>query len=154
MVIFTLSQSVWEFAKSRAICSMGASMVYVPTCQTRISFPFYVPVKALTCQRCAYFKTCCVNVRKACQVFNFACQKAYQFFNYFSDEFFNFWIYQSCSVFANLKNIWPVLEKLSRQTKKLSFDICKISWRKNLANLKPLTSFSIEHVGLTKKLFG
>ena len=113
-----------------------------------------VLVNVLTCQRCAYFKTCCVNVRKACQVFNFACQKAYQFFNYFSDEFFNFWIYQSCSVFANLKNIWPVLEKLSRQTKKLSFDICKISWRKNLANLKPLTSFSIEHVGLTKKLFG
>ena len=78
-----------------------------------------VPVNVLTCQRCANFKTCRVNVRKACQVFNFACQKAYQFFNYFSDEFLNFWIYQSWSVFANLKNIWPILEKLSCQTQNL-----------------------------------
>ena len=78
-----------------------------------------VPVNVLTCQRCANFKTCRVNVRKACQVFNFACQKAYQFFNYFSDEFLNFWIYQSWSVFVNLKNIWPILEKLSCQTQNL-----------------------------------
>ena len=142
-------------------------MPYVPwvpawsTCQRakRVSASHFACQRAskrakVTCQRCANFKTCRVNVRKACQVFNFACQKAYQFFNYFSDEFLNFWIYQSWSLFANLKNIWPILEKLSRQTKKLNFDICKISWRKNLTNLKPLTSFSIEHVGLTKKLFG
>ena len=37
----------------------------------------------------------------------------------------------------------------------LDLDICKISLRKkNLVNLKPLTLFSMEYVGLTKQLFG
>ena len=36
----------------------------------------------------------------------------------------------------------------SCETKNLTFDIRKISFKKNLVNLKPLTSFSKEHVGL------
>ena len=47
-----------------------------------------------------------------------------------------------------------VLENLSSETKRLNFDICEISLRKNLVSLKLLTSFSMEHVGLTKKLLG
>ena len=55
MVTFTLSQSVREFVKSRAICSMCISVVYVPTCQTSADFPFLranVPINVPMCQRC------------------------------------------------------------------------------------------------------
>ena len=69
------------------------------------------------------------NVPNACQSFNFVYQKAYQFFNYFSNKFFNFSIFQSCSPFANFKNIWAILENLSRETENFNFDICKISLR-------------------------
>ena len=55
-------------------------------------------------------------------------------------------------MFGNFQNIWAVLENLSSATKNLNFEICKISLRKNLVNLKPLTS--MEHVGLTEQLFG
>ena len=58
---------------------------------------------------------------------------------------------QLCSRFANFKNIWAILENLSRETKNLNFGICKLSLRKNL--LKSLTSFSMEHVRLTEQLF-
>ena len=127
-----------------------------PTCQHPKHMPtsHIVPINVSMCQRCAKYSTWYVSVAKACQSFNFICQKAYQFFNYFSKEFFNFWIFQSCSPFANVKNIWAILENLSHQTKNLNFVICKISLRKNLINLKPLMLFSIEHMGLTKQLFG
>ena len=121
--------------------TMRATVVYVSTCQRIARFSFLrsnVPI----------------NVPKACQFFNFACQKAYQFFNYFSEEFFNFWIFQLWSIFAHFENIWAILENLSRETSNLNFDICKISSRKNFVNLKPLMSFSMEHVGLTVQLFG
>ena len=55
---------------------------------------------------------------------------------------------------ASFKNIWVILENLSRETKNFNFDICKISLRKNLINLKPVTPFSMEHIGLTEQLFG
>ena len=55
---------------------------------------------------------------------------------------------------CKFQDIWEILENLSRKTKNLNFDICKISLRKNLISLTPLTSFSIEHVGLTEQLFG
>ena len=47
-----------------------------------------------------------------------------------------------------------ISRKLSRDTKYLNVDICKISLRKNLINLNPLTSFSMKHVRLTEQLFG
>ena len=124
MVTFTLSQSEWEFAKSRAIRAMCASVVYVPTCQTHANLSFLranVPINVPTCQRCADYSTWRTNV-----------PKAYQFFNYFSKELSNFWIFQLCSIFANFKNIWAILQNLSWKTKNLNFDICKISLRKNL----------------------
>ena len=91
-----------------------------------------------------------------CQIKNvkFTGQKAQQFFNYFSKEFFDFWIFQLCSIFANFKNLWAILENLSCKTKNLNFVIRKISLTKNLVNLKPLMSFSMEHVELTGQLFG
>ena len=119
---------------------------HVRKCEKRANFPLLldnVPINAPTCRRCANYSTWRANVPKVYQSFNFVCQKAYQFFNYFSKNFFNFWIFQLCSPFANFKNIWAIVE--SREAKSLSFDICKISLRKNLVNLKPLTSFSVEH---------
>ena len=59
--------------------------------------------------------------------------------NFSSFDFFNY---------ANFKNIWAILEKLSCKTNNLNFDICKISLKKNLINLKPLTLFLMENVGL------
>ena len=134
--------------------SRRASMVYVPTFQTRANFSF-VRVNALinvwTCLSCANYSIWRVNVPNGYQFYKFACEKAYQLYNYFSKELFNFWIFQLCSTFANFKNIWAILANLSRETKNLNFGICKISLRKNL--LKSLTSFSMEHVRLTKQLF-
>ena len=56
-------------------------------------------------------------------------------------------IFQLFSTYGNFKNIFAILENLSRETKNLNLGIFKISLRKNL--LKSLTSFSMEHVGLT-----
>ena len=81
MVIYTLSQSVWEFAKSRVIQIMCDSVVYVLTCKRTKRVPashFYVPINLPICQRCANYSTCPVNVPKMCQFSNFACQKAYK----------------------------------------------------------------------------
>ena len=131
-----------------------ASMVYVPTCKTRTNFSFVrvnMLINVPSCQKCAKYSIWRVSLPKGCQFFKFACQKTFQFFNYFSKEFFSFSIFQLCSTFANFKNIWAILENLSRETKNLNFGICKISLSKNLR--KPLTSFSMEHVRLTKQLF-
>ena len=146
MVTSTLSKSVWEFAKSRAYVPCMPAWSTCPRDNVQNACQLLI----ITCQRANKR----ANVPKACQSFNFVFQKTYQFFNYFLKEFFNFWIFQSCSPFANFKNIWAILENLSRETKNLNFDICKISLRKNLVKLKPLTSFSIEHVGLTEQLLG
>ena len=81
--------------------------------------------------------------QKACQFFNFACQKAYQFFNDFSKEFFNF------SIMLNICKFQEYLgssRKFISQNKEFKFDICKISLRRNLISVKPLTSFSMEHM--------
>ena len=135
MVTFTFSQSVWEFAKLCDIFAMRASMVYMPkACQLFI----------FTCQRANK----CANVPKVCQ-----------FFHFFLKEFFNFSFLQLYSIFANFKNILDFLEKqildfllnLSSETSNLNFNICKISFKKNLVNLKP---FDIAFVRLTKQLFG
>ena len=101
--------------------------------QKRASFSFLrtnVQINVPTCQRRINFWTWLAKMptyQKACQFFNFACQKVYQFFNYFPKEFFNFWIFQFCLTFANFKNIWAILENFSRETKNLNNDIWKIS---------------------------
>ena len=125
-------------------------------------------IRANVCQHClrAHVLSACqlltcmcqraskrANLPKGCQFFNFACQKAFQFFHYFSKKCFIWiWIFQLCSTFAKFKNIWSILENLSRETKNLNFGISKISLKKNL--LRFLTSFSMDHVGLTEQLFG
>ena len=114
MITFTLSQSVWEFVKLRAIRAMRlvwsmCPCVNLPMCQKRANFSFLranVPKNVPTCQRCTSYSTWCANVLRANQSFN-----------YFSKEFFNLWIFQLCSTIANFKNIWAILENLSRETK-------------------------------------
>ena len=98
------------------------------------------------------------NMPKACQLLNLVCQRTkrganFSSFSTFLKKFLNFWIFQLCITLANFKKIWTILENLSCETNNLNFDICEISFNKNLMNLKTLMLFSIEHVGLTKQLF-
>ena len=51
MVTFALSQSVWEFAKLRAIRARRASVVYMPRAKCASTSQFYLP----TCQSCANY---------------------------------------------------------------------------------------------------
>ena len=48
----------------------------------------------------------------------------------FSEEYFNFGICQLCLTFVSSKNIWAILENLSREIKNLNLYICKVSLRK------------------------
>ena len=54
----------------------------------------------------------------------------------------------------NISKFKEHLRNLFCKTKYLNFDIFKSSLRKKLINQKSLTSFSMEHVGLTKQFFG
>ena len=88
MVTFTLSQSVYEFAKLRAMRVMRASVAYVPTCQTRANFSFLcanVPVNVSTCQSCANFSTWHANVANDMPICYF-CVPTCQFFKHSSYE--------------------------------------------------------------------
>lgn len=51
-------------------------------------------------------------------------------FQLFFKRIFQFWYFQLCLTFENFKNISAILENLSRESKNLSFDICKIELRK------------------------
>ena len=70
MVIFILSQSVWEFAKWRAIPAMHAGVVDVPTCQ-----------------KCPNFSCLRVNEPEVCQFFNFAAKRRTNFSTSFQKNF-------------------------------------------------------------------
>ena len=118
--------------KSYIIPAMYASLVYVPMCKTRANFTLLHVNKRS-------------NVLMVCQLFNFACQRVYLFFK----RIFQFLNFSMISTFENFKNICAILENLSHETKNSNFDICKISFLKNLVNQQPLTSFSVEHVPLT-----
>ena len=85
-----------------------------------------------TCQRRTNFST---SPAKRRTNFSTTFQKNFSIF-----EFFNY-----AQHLQNFTNIWAILENLSRETKNLNFDICKISLRKNLVSLTPLTTFSMEH---------
>ena len=126
MVTFTLSQSVWL---------------------NRVPF---VPVWSM-CQR--------AKVPNACQFLIFTCQcanKRTKGVNIGGGggsiiKFFSFAQYQQVSrIFGNSRK----QIKNSRETNNLNFYICKISLRKYLVNVKPVMSFSMEHVVLTEQLFG
>ena len=119
------------------------------------SVPNVCQLFIVTCQRANKR----ANVPKVCQLFNLACQRAkgvpiFQFclpkgvpiFQLFFKRIFQF------LNFSVILTICKFQEYLGN-SRKLNFDICKMSLRKNLANLKPLMSFSIEHVGLTEQLF-
>ena len=151
----------------------------MPTCQKYANFSFLfakVPKACYysnchatvpTCQRQAKYSTWCANVPKACQLLKLSCQRAKKRVNFltspvkrrtnfstiFQNNFFNFWIFQlclSCKFHQYLGNS----RKFVSRNKEFEFSHLKISLRKNIINLKPLTSFSMEHVGLTKQLFG
>ena len=131
MVTFTLSQSVWL---NRVPCVPAWSM-----CQ-RAKVPNACQHLIFKCQ-CANKRTKGVNIGGG--------GEHYQIFQFF--EFFNFAQYQQISrIFGNSRK----QIKNSRETNNLKFYICKISLRKYLVNVKPLMSFSMEHVVLTEQLFG
>ena len=71
MVTFILSQNVCEFTKSRAICAIRASVVYMPT-WPRHNMPNACQLLTFTCQHANK----CANVPKVCQLFNLASQRA------------------------------------------------------------------------------
>ena len=114
----------------------------VPTCERAKGMPI-IQLGLPACQRRANFLTWRANLSKGVSIFQL-----------FFKRNFNFWISQLCLTFTNFNNIWAILPSLSRETKKINFDTCKISLRKNLINLKALTSFSMEYVGLTEQIFG
>ena len=80
-IVFNCIWGMFEFAKSRAMRSIRASVVYVPTCQKHANFSF------LRAKSMPIFQLGVPTRQKACQFFNFACQTVCQFFNYFSKEF-------------------------------------------------------------------
>ena len=98
----------------------------------RVNAPNACQFLIITCQRANKH----ANVPKACQSFNFVCQKAYQFFNCFSifGIFSHFHHVQISRIFGQFQKTYLA--------------------KKRIVNLKPLTSFSIEHVGSTEQLFG
>ena len=104
-----------------------------------------------TCKMRTSFSVLFANVPILCQ---FCLPKDLPIFQVFFKiilQFLNF------SIMLNISKFQEYLgnsRKLISRNKESNFDISKISLRKNLVNLKPLTSFSMEHIGLTQKLFG
>ena len=78
------------------------------------------------------------------------------FLTIFPKNFLVFEFFSSALHLQTFKNILATPENLSRETKNLNFEICKISLRKNLSliSLTPLTSFSMKRVGLAEQLYG
>ena len=135
-----------DFSKS---CAMRASVVYAPTRQ-RASVSKACQLLIFTCQRVNKP----ANVPKACQIFQIHLRKDVPIFQVFFKRAFQFF---NISISLNICKFQEYLgnsRNLSRKTKNLNFDFCKISLRKNLSNPKPLTSFSMKRVGLTEQLFG
>ena len=97
VVTFALPQSVWEHAKLRAIGVMRASVVCVPTCQTRANFSFWPANKSakvgqifnLGRQRANGVSTFQFGMPNGMPIFHFgvpACQKACKIFKHSSYE--------------------------------------------------------------------
>ena len=111
-------------------CQLGL-FAHVPTFQKRAKFSFSranvlinVPIFTLG------VPTCQGGVKFSCV--NFSTSSAKRRTNFSTIFQRNFWIFQLYLTFAtNFKNIWAILENLSRETKNLHFDICQISSRKN-----------------------
>ena len=107
-----------EFAKSRAMRAMLASMVYVPTCQTcqkRANFSFLsanVRINVPTCQRAKGVPIIQLGVRTWQR--RAIVPNGVPIFQLFFKRIFQF---------LNFSNIWAILENLSRETKNLNFDI-------------------------------
>ena len=87
-LLIVMCQRANKRAKGVPIIQLGE-----PTCQGAKGVPI-IQLGLPTCQRVVNYSTWHADVPKACQVFSFACQKAYQFFIYFLKEFFYFWIFQ------------------------------------------------------------
>ena len=104
-----------EFVKSHAMRTMRISVVYVPTWQ-RGNMPKACHIFIFTCQR--------TNAQKVWQFFNLACQHAKDVLIFQKKIFFNFSVFKLWLTFANFKNIWAILEYLSRETKNLNFETC------------------------------
>ena len=101
-----------------------------------------------------------INLPKTCQFFNLAFQHAKRGSNISTSPAKTRSNYSTIfqkklyfSIMLNTCKYQKYLGNLSHETKNLNFEVCTISMMKNLINLKPLTSFSMEHVRLTEQLF-
>ena len=105
------------------------------------------------CQRRANFSTCRANVSNGVPIFQPRLPKGVPIFQPFFKRIFQFLSFQ---IMLNTCKFQEYLGKSRKFTsrKSLNFYICKISLRKNLINLNPLASFSMEPVRLTQQLFG
>ena len=108
--------------------------VKVPKCEKRTNFLFF------TCQ-----------YAKGKPIFQLCLPKGVPIFQLFLKRIFQFSNFSIMLSICKFQEYFAILENLSRETKNLNFDISKISLRKNLISL---TSFSMEHVGLSEQLFG
>ena len=127
---------VWEFGKLRAICVV---------CQTCANFTFLCANMLIimpACQRCSIYSTWHAS---------FSTMSAKRHTNFSIIFKKNFLIMLGICKF---QEYFANSRKLISWNKELNFNICKILLRKNLVNLKPLMSFLMEHVELTKQLFG
>ena len=96
-------------------------------------FNLSTAMKALRCQSWANYSTWCTSVPNGVPIIQLFFESIFQFLNF--------------SIMLNI--FQAILESLSRKKKEFKFWLRKISLRKRLVNLKTLTSFSMEHVGLT-----
>ena len=133
---------------------MPTSPFYVPTCQWTCQST-YQPAKGvwlcnLTCPR---VNLACTRCKRGDNFSTFPAKIRINFLTIFQKNL-SILLSEVYFTFANFKNIWEILKHLARETKNLIFNICKIWLTKNLITLKPLKSFSMEHVGLTRQSFG
>ena len=141
MITFTLSKKAQEFAKSCATGAMRDSVVYVPTCKTRVNFSFLhanVPIKVPTCQCFANYSNLPAKGRTN---FSTIFQK-----NFSTFEIFNYQQHLQISrIFGQFQITYLVKQRIQ------VFTFVKSFLRKNFFKPNLLILFSMEDMELIEK---
>ena len=127
-------------------------VVYVPMYQARANFSFLranVPINMPTCQRCANYSTWNPSWHRRANFSISPAKRLTNFSNFFQKNFSTFAFFNYAQI-CKFQEYLGISRKLILETKNSNFDICKISLRENLVNLKSLTSFSMVHLRLTE----
>ena len=145
MFTFTLSQSMWEFGKSRVIRAMRARGL-------RANVPSACQLPIFTCQRAKGVPIIQLGIHRGIGVpiFQFHLLKGLPIFQTFFKRTFQLLNFSIMLNICKFQEYLGISRKLISETKNSNFDICKISLRENLVSLKPLTSFSMVHLRLTE----